>query len=366
VFGHVGYFSGGNGTDIVDLSNPLAPTMITRIESADGGHIAARNVTVGENLLYQVADNSPLIHVFNVANPAAPSFVRSINTQDAVGIADLTLVDDRLYATGLGDGTYLYDVTNVAIQQPSLMANIATGIDTSSVWPTDDQGVLVATHRQLGGELAAWDISPPATATLIQSVDPSDFEFNSYSTSEVVVVDKLAYVAWYQGGLEVIDLDRLASDGMQRLGFYIVAGGSVFDEFSGTRSVYPWLGHDQILFSHTRRGLYVVDASAVQPPPPGDYDGDGEVTTADYDLWKLAYKTDLAAADGNGDGIVDVRDYAIWRKAFGATGSGSVNAALDIQLVPEPDGFVIAVLLILAAMASPLAKQLCEQRSVAS
>jgi hypothetical protein len=351
VVGDIGYFSGGLGTDVVDLSNPAAPTMLSRIDASNGGHAAAQNVAVSGNLLFQVADDSSQISVFNTTNPAAPSFLRTIDTHDSVGLSDVTLIDNRLYAAGLGGETYLYDVANVATQQPQLTAAIPTGPNTSSVWPTPDGDTFIATHRELGGKLAAWDISSPATSSLIQSADPSDFEFNSYSTSEVVVVDSYAYVAWYQAGLEVIDLDRLETTGMQRLGFYIPAPSSLPNTgFTRVRSVYPLLGKDRILISDTRSGLYVLDATVL--PQVGDYNSDGEITVNDYTYWRDVFRLGLnnPKADGNGDGTVDAADYIVWRVAIANAGGGTSS-----QFVPEPKISAMLLPIIVAAVRRPSA-----------
>jgi hypothetical protein len=53
---------------------------------------------------------------------------------------------------------------------------------------------------------------------------------------------------------------------------------------------------------------------------PGDYDGNGSVDKADYDVWRTMFGLtgDPLAADGNGDGRVDAADYVVWRNAAGA------------------------------------------------
>jgi len=52
----------------------------------------------------------------------------------------------------------------------------------------------------------------------------------------------------------------------------------------------------------------------------GDYNRDGVVDNADYDLLALTFgsTTDLRA-DGNGNGTVDLADYTIWRDNLGRT-----------------------------------------------
>jgi hypothetical protein len=66
--------------------------------------------------------------------------------------------------------------------------------------------------------------------------------------------------------------------------------------------------------------------------PDGDYNRDGDVTLADYDVWKSDFGSVANLnADGNDNKVVDAADYAIWRDAFNsAGGAGAVTA------VPEP------------------------------
>jgi hypothetical protein len=71
-------------------------------------------------------------------------------------------------------------------------------------------------------------------------------------------------------------------------------------------------------------------------PKPGDYNGDGTVDVADYQTWKAAFGTTVAApgdgADGNGDGGVDAADYTVWRNNLAM----SADFVSQQNRVPEP------------------------------
>jgi subtilisin family serine protease len=67
----------------------------------------------------------------------------------------------------------------------------------------------------------------------------------------------------------------------------------------------------------------------------GDYNRDGIVDQADYNLWRKATGqtvTPYSGADGNGDGVVNQGDYDVWRTNFGHTMPGAgAGSALAIE-----------------------------------
>jgi glycosyl hydrolase family 18 (putative chitinase) len=65
---------------------------------------------------------------------------------------------------------------------------------------------------------------------------------------------------------------------------------------------------------------------------PGDFDSNGNVDSADYDIWRETFGSQAELqADGNDDGIVDAADYVVWRRQM-----SSAAGAVAIHAVPEP------------------------------
>ncbi len=74
----------------------------------------------------------------------------------------------------------------------------------------------------------------------------------------------------------------------------------------------------------------------------GDYNRDGAVTQADYEVWRSTYGSGDLSADGNGDGVVDAADYTVWRDRFAIAMANSVAT-------PEPTGAALVLLAIIGA-----------------
>jgi glucose/arabinose dehydrogenase len=91
--------------------------------------------------------------------------------------------------------------------------------------------------------------------------------------------------------------------------------------------------------------LYIAylsgDVYRINTRTPGDYNNDGNVTDADYEVWRSAFSLTNSGgpqpADGNADGVVDAADYVLWRKNLST--APSAGAA-----VPEPATVVLFLL----------------------
>jgi hypothetical protein len=73
----------------------------------------------------------------------------------------------------------------------------------------------------------------------------------------------------------------------------------------------------------------------------GDFNTDGVVNAADYQVWRQQFgqSGQSLSADGNGDSVVDAADYIIWRKSMATTANPKSASA-----VPEPVSIALGIL----------------------
>jgi hypothetical protein len=86
----------------------------------------------------------------------------------------------------------------------------------------------------------------------------------------------------------------------------------------------------------------------------GDFDGNGTVNAADYDVWKAKYgSTTSPFADANHDNIIDTADYVLWRDNFGQTVVGTPGEGWSTQIsAPEPGTGMLLFLSIVSLLAA--------------
>jgi glucose/arabinose dehydrogenase len=98
------------------------------------------------------------------------------------------------------------------------------------------------------------------------------------------------------------------------------------------------------------------DVYRIDTRPPGDYDRNGQVNAADYEVWRASFgvvgQGSRPAADGNGNNTVDAADYVVWRKAFGTPVANSVAVDLPIA-VPEPAAAALSIVGLLLFSLAP-------------
>ena len=118
----------------------------------------------------------------------------------------------------------------------------------------------------------------------------------------------------------------------QRWGEFGLGDASVIDEItvywpSGIVQIVQDVAVDQV--------LDIIEARVT-----GDYDGDGRVDSADYDVWRNLLGATVSPgtnADGNVNGTIDQGDFALWQSHFGMiAGPGTPGSAPDYN-IPEPD-----------------------------
>ena len=292
VINGIGYFSSENrgGVHIVDVRNPANPVLLSQINTDKNGFVNVHEQAVAEGMLYEADSRTTVIKVFDVRDPRNPSFVRDIQTTDTFFIHAISVVNGRLYTSGWGGKTDIYDIRNVLTQSPPLLGVLDSGNNSHASWPSSDGKLLASARETTNGDVRLFDISNPASPVQLATITAQSLGLNSFSAHNPYIIGNLLMVSWYQAGLAVIDISNPRQPRLT--GVYDTYTGSVTNGFAGCWGAYPFLGLDKVLLSDLDGGLYIVDATAGMVGPR-------TVSAANYSFSSIASKSIVAAFGSN-------------------------------------------------------------------
>ena len=262
-------FNDPHGVQIVDISNPASPVLLTNIDTEPGNFEEIHNVFIEDEWLYMdnSADNTISILDLRSYDPSSPpaditAWTYELTSVGSVFVHDVTVQNDRLYASAWGS-LEIYDTTNIATQAPNLIGSVR-GVNTHAAWASDDGQFVVTSEERGGGGLRLFEVidDGPSSVRIVQRDSFVLPTTSAYSVHNPLWVGDRIYSSFYQYGGVALELDR-SSKTMELVASYdtsnIVSSG-----FNGNWGMYPLGGEDKVLLSDIENGLYIVDFSGIQ------------------------------------------------------------------------------------------------------
>ena len=188
--------------DVVDVTNPAAPTLAANI--TEEAHTLFTETRAGVTLAY-FGNYDASCPVWDVTNPAAPKRLGRYQTEGAL-VHDLSVANGIAYLNAWDAGLVIVDFNTPAT--PALVgswADTPTGSSHSN-WTTTVAGRRIALHGEesYAAHLDVVDLDA-GSPTLMQSI-------GSYRTRDWVSIHNImafgskAYFTHYQDGVRVLDL----------------------------------------------------------------------------------------------------------------------------------------------------------------
>jgi hypothetical protein len=231
-----------NGLDLYDLADCRAPQLVGQVDFGEARpheFFLWRDPARPGRLLAFVAmwGDAPNLRVVDLSNPAAPALLASWDAGTALGLASrlhsLTVTPDgaRAYLADWGAGLIVLDTSDVAagVAAPELTpltpasgALRLPGGNLHSSVPIPGRELVVMTQEIYGpgacpyGRLHVVDVADPAAPSVVGAYGTPENDPAACGTSETLdgaftshnplVIDALAFVSWYAGGLRAVDL----------------------------------------------------------------------------------------------------------------------------------------------------------------
>lgn len=256
-----GYVIGANtfsgGLNILDLNNPLNPTLIGSFAEDGYSHDVQVVNYIGPDAEY---GGKEIAFCFNL---------------NAVTIVDVTNADDPNLISSQGYSTSAY---------------------THQGWLTEDHKFLL-----VGDELDEGSVNTRTYIFDVQDLDNPTLIGTHVGTTPAIdhnlyTHDGYVYQSNYRAGLQILDLANVAQGQLEQAAYFDVYPASNSAQDNGSWSNYPYFASGIVIVSHIEDGLFVVQPN-IAPPCLEDC-GCTDETACNYD-----------AAAINDDGTCDFSCY---------------------------------------------------------
>jgi len=270
-----------NGIVVLDLATPAHPKVIAELtDSLTGG---VHNVWINGNIVYAVNDGTSAMNILDLSDPAHPRNLgryelrpgetnKTLHDVWADGkYAYLSYWDDGLVILDIGAGTHGGSPTH-----PTLVSKIAYGQGNTHTAYRDGDYIFV------GDEIFGCPACINGPRGYIHVIDVKDlerpkevarFEVPEAGTHNIWVEDGALYIAYYQGGLRIVDVSGELRGDLYRqgrqLGWYDTRApeGEAITP-NAPMAWGPQLFKDTIFVSDMNSGLWVLRHQRSQPVVP--------------------------------------------------------------------------------------------------
>lgn len=197
------------GAMVLDVTDPSAPTQVTRFEAFQGAGVHRLFVeTIDTTVRAYVADGySTVVGIFDVTDPSAPAMLGTFDTgNEDWGVHAAFARDGRMYVNATVGGMIAVDTkTNPAL--PTVLGQYTADFQYSHAsLPMTAGGREIVLHGDEGfaSHIEVID-ADPTSAEFMQKIGEIEFR-KQVSLHNMVSVGTRAYVAHYQEGVRVIEL----------------------------------------------------------------------------------------------------------------------------------------------------------------
>jgi len=262
---------GSDGVEIVDISDPSSPQLLTRIDAEPGPYEFIHNTSYRDDGWLVLCDSSnPSLAIIDLRSydPSSPPATITSWTYELTGLSffvhDVTITNERLYVSGWDD-MLVYDVSDLGNSAPSFLGGVR-GLGSHAVWGTEDGSYVVTGEERSGGALRLYSVVEDGTGVTLEPRDsfvfPRDGLGQAYSVHNPLILGDRVYASSYQAGVYVLQIDR-TNHTWERVASFDTSDAPT-NGYGGCWGVYPGLGEDRVVLSDLEQGPHVVDFSALE------------------------------------------------------------------------------------------------------
>ncbi len=263
-----------NGIVVLDLADPAHPSILSELTDSLTGGI--HNVWINGDVVYAVNNGTSAMHILDLSDPAAPAHlgrfeIRPGETDKVLhdvwaedGYAYLSYWDDGLVIADVGAGTHGGTPT-----EPAFVSRISYPAGNTHVaWRNRDYVFLgdeIGTADGMRGYIHVIDVSD-----IDNPREVAKYDLPEAGAHNVWVEDDVLYIAYYQGGLRIVDVSGTLRGDLYRqgreLGFFRTEAAEGAGLAANSANAWGPQPHKGNLFvSDMTSGLWVVKHARPRP-----------------------------------------------------------------------------------------------------
>ncbi len=210
-------------------------------------YLAGCNVNGGGVVMADVASEPGQPRLIG---PATNAYAHDVYVQDGV------LFASEIYSGELG----IYDVGDV--NAPSIVSLASTPFSfTHNAWASTDGKTVFTTDERSNAPVAAFDISNPGNARLLDEFRPLETIGTGVVPHNVHVIENWLAISYYTDGAVIVDASR--PDNLIEVGNYDTSP-NFQTGFHGAWGVYPFLPSGLLIAADIENGLFVLKPKYVK------------------------------------------------------------------------------------------------------
>lgn len=240
-----------HGAYAYDITNPAAPVEIGSLSGP--GLEMCHTIWIDGTILYCASSIDGFIHLVDVSDPTAPVARGSVGIPGGQ-VHDMYVKDGVAVGSFLWNGFAFLDVSDV--MNPTLGTIVSyQGAFTHNAWPTEDGNYLLTTDENAGGHLRIWDIRDRSSVVQVGEYIADPGPGPHAIVHNVQVLGDLAYVAWYEAGVIILDISTPSAPLL--VGWHDTWEDATEGFFAGAWSAAPKPPY--VYVSDFSTGLYVME-----------------------------------------------------------------------------------------------------------
>ncbi|MBD3638104.1 MAG: choice-of-anchor B family protein [Crocinitomicaceae bacterium] len=249
------YVVGDEGTatlQIFDLS--YLPDSISKVYDSNALFGICHNIFIDtlNAKLYACGANNSGMKVLDISNPEVPTLLADFTS--LTYIHDCYVMNDTAFLNAGFDGLHIYDFSGPTPLQLGVLSFYPDQGYNHSGWVSPDKTTYCFTDETEGTKLKICNLSD---LSLIQvNATFASSEYQNYTPHNVIIYNKLAFVAYYNLGLRIFDI---SSSPEKEIAYYDTFTDETAYKQNGAWGVYVFDNTDQIVVSDRQNGVFLFE-----------------------------------------------------------------------------------------------------------